>query len=677
ATDLTVTTVTSSATINSSGTVTISDGAFSGNLVTGALTKVTAGTLTLSGSNATPGPITVNGGTLVLANATDTLASNADLIANSGTVIDIQGNTDTIGTLTVNDADLNGTGRLTATTYALNDGAIVRANLGDGTATVNGEVRALSTLGVGALDLTIANGGVLRGLAEDELPGGNRSFTIDGDLTTDDGGRLAPGASPGTTIVTGDWTQNGTFETELAGLAGAGVAGGHDQIQVGGVITLGATSVLDIRRDGTFTEPVRGDLFRIIVGDLTNQSFATVGTQFSTGLVLDLVDGTLIGTGLPVLNSAGQVDLRDIPGLDANTIAIVGAFQAQAFSADANGVQMNSANDPLIGTPAAQGIRALLTTPIGAGNGIQAASPESFAGESAYAVRATRHYADTALNSPALALAGDVSLFAAYSGHSAETDSSIAAGDYELTGSGALAGVRMPVGDSPVVVGLYAAFDEGDIRSMHRDAEVSGLTLGLIGEAAVGERTAVTASIAHGEYESDSLRNSLFGGRARARDIDSDVLHLSVGLRHDWIKEKNRGFSPYVEFRYTDASTEAFGEAGTFDRLNVEAIDYTSLEGELGARGYIMVTEKFAFNGQLGVAQDFGDDDTDVAARLAAGGQRFVVNSEGFGATTVSAGLGVSYDVTDRLRLGAGVKAGLVTDADTALNYHVGGSFRF
>ncbi len=675
ATNLTVTTINSSATIASSGVVTISDGAFSGSQTSGGLTKVSAGTLTLSGSSTTAGPVTINGGTLVLANAANTLANNAAVVANAGTTLDIQGNTDTVGSLQVNAANVVGTGTLTAATYDLNDGAVIRANLGDGVATVEGQVRVLSTLGAGNLDLTVLNGGTLRGLAGDA----NRSFTIDGDLTVATGGTLAPGASPGFTVVTGDWTQNGVFATELAGTGGAGVANGHDQIQVGGDITLGGSSTLAIQRDGAlgFVEPARGNTFRIIVGDLTNQKFATVTTQFSTGLVLDLADGTLIGTGLPAApgSTSGLTNLATIPGLDANTIALVNAFQQQAFAGDPNGVQLNSsvAN----GTPAGAALRALLTTPIGAQNGIQRVSPENFAGESAYAVRATRHYADTALHAPTLARAGDWSLFAAWAGHSASTDSSPAAGDYDLEGSGTVAGARLPFGES-TVLGVYAAFDSGDVSGLHRTGDVTGQVFGLLAETAVGEKNTLTASVATGNYESDSSRASLYGGRARANGIDIDALHLSVGLSHAIVAEEDRGFSPYVEFRYTDSSSSAFREAApAFDALAVQAIDYTSLEGELGARGFIMVTDKFGFNAQVGVTQEFGDDNVAVRARLANGGAPFQVRSPGFGDTALGAGLGSTYDFTPAFRVGAGVKAAIVSDADTAVTYHVGGSFRF
>jgi autotransporter-associated beta strand protein len=662
-TDLDVTTLNGTALINSSGVVTVANGSFGGSIASGELTKVSADTLTLSGTSTSTGVVTVWAGTLELANATDTLGNDAALVVNAGATVDLGANTDTVGSFTSNAGTLDGTGTLTAATYDLNDGSVTNANLGDGTGTISGDVRLNASTGAGTF--TILNGGTLRGVGT----------SLGGNLVVDVGGTLAPGASPGITTIAGDWTQNGTVAIELAGLGGAGAVNGHDRVNVGGVITLGPASTLDLQRFGAYGEPDRGDSFRIISGNIANQVFANVTSEFTTGLVLDLADGTLYGTGLTGVGPSRRVDLTTLPGLDSNTLALVGALQADAFAVDpVNGVQFNSSLGA--GAPAGAAIRALLTSAIGPSNGINTVSPESFAAETGYAVRATRHYTDTALTTAPVLRTGDFSLFAAYSSHQSGTDSSVNMADYEIDGSGGLVGGRMAF--NRVSFGAFAAFDSGQIESTYRRADVDGMVYGLFAEAALTERFILGASVFTGSYESDSSRASLFAGpRARADGIESTAHGFSLGLRHDLVKTGRVGFSPYVEFNYTDSSSDAFVETGAADALAVDSIDYTSLRGELGARGYIMVTNRFSFTGQLGVSQEFGDDETEVNGRLVSGVNSMRVVSPGPGDTAVTAGAGVRFDATPRLFLNAGINAAMVSDADTSTSFHVGGGMKF
>ena len=104
------------------------------------------------------------------------------------------------------------------------------------------------------------------------LTGGTLSVTsIQGSLTNQ-GGTLAPGTSPGSTMITGDYIQQSgtTLAIEIGG-ATQGVD--FDFVNVGGTATLAGT--LDVSLLGGFT-PVAGEEITIL----------TAGTIINNGLVL-------------------------------------------------------------------------------------------------------------------------------------------------------------------------------------------------------------------------------------------------------------------------------------------------------------------------------------------------------------------------------------------------------
>jgi len=105
------------------------------------------------------------------------------------------------------------------------------------------------------------------------------------------GGTLAPGGSIGKTIITGAYDQSSgaTLEIELDGLAGPGVAGGNDVLQVNQGVTL--AGILDVLVN--FPAPENA-VFQIL---LANGSGPISGT-FQTPDGLELTEGTIFyGTG--------------------------------------------------------------------------------------------------------------------------------------------------------------------------------------------------------------------------------------------------------------------------------------------------------------------------------------------------------------------------------------------
>jgi autotransporter-associated beta strand protein len=132
------------------------------------------------------------------------------------------------------------------------------ANTYAGTTTVNGgvlQVDNTSGSGTGSGPVTVNSGGKLGGTG-----------TIAGDLTNN--GVVAPGDSPGTLHVGGNFSQgnSGTLEIEIASLFS------FDQLMVSGMASLGGT--LDVTLDGYAGHA--GDIFTILKSSGLSGNFTTL-----------------------------------------------------------------------------------------------------------------------------------------------------------------------------------------------------------------------------------------------------------------------------------------------------------------------------------------------------------------------------------------------------------------
>lgn len=221
---------------------------------------------------------------------------------------------------------------------------------GDLTISTDGEVRVADDTVVWSTGELYLDGGLLETGALD-VSAGAFSFTA-GTLTADtvtgdvvnEGGTVAPGASPGTTTISGDYTQltDAALEIELGGLT---PGTGHDQLIVdGAMINLAGT--LDLVHLSGYGMSV-GDVFDVVTftGALAGV-FETVTTSSQDGLLYDVEvtygEGvitvevlTIVATLPGDANGDGQVDILDLDILSGNFGTTVGATLAEGdFNGD-------------------------------------------------------------------------------------------------------------------------------------------------------------------------------------------------------------------------------------------------------------------------------------------------------------------------------------------------------
>ncbi|MEF7615530.1 autotransporter-associated beta strand repeat-containing protein, partial [Aquincola sp. MAHUQ-54] len=276
----------------------------------GSFEKTGAGTLVLSGANGATGALAVKAGAVEvtgsLANSAVDVARGAGLavaanalaasstLANAGTV-EVRGD-NTVGAL-VNSGTLGGTGKLTAATYALNDGSVVNANLGAGTLTTQGVV-----LLNGTSDAAVVN--VL----------GDSVLTLGG---VDRLSRQAALSVEGKLVL-------GNGDQTVSTLAGTGRV---DMQAYHLVVTNGGTFTGTLTSSGGSSLSTNG-------GSLSLSGTSAVQTQsldLAGGSSLQLDAGSQLKTGAAVVQSGSTLHLTDGASFQYETLSGNGTIAAANF----------------------------------------------------------------------------------------------------------------------------------------------------------------------------------------------------------------------------------------------------------------------------------------------------------------------------------------------------------
>lgn len=327
--DNTIATLNGSGIVNlNGGTLSVGNGVFSGPITgtnpASGITKVTAGTLTLSGDSTYVGPTLVNGGTLVL---TGTLASQTVNIAVGATLQDQNGGLSSLATVTnngtlalgsddtiaalINSGTINGVNTLTAATYLLQNGSVINANLGTGTLTTTGTVDLNGTSAASIVNVSLGSTFNLNG--SQRLSSG-ANVNVAGTLNVNGASQIINTLNgTGTVFANAFQIQNGgTFSGQFDATAFT-VAGGI-------LIFSGATS---------FTESVtinNGAEWSLINGTVAQNALDVVvqaGGFLNVATTANLTIGNnLINNGLVQLDTTGSIKAVDIITGGGSTIIV-------------------------------------------------------------------------------------------------------------------------------------------------------------------------------------------------------------------------------------------------------------------------------------------------------------------------------------------------------------------
>jgi fibronectin-binding autotransporter adhesin len=305
---------------------TATTGTFAGTVSgSGSLTKTGTGTLAMRAGTTFGGAVNVNQGTLAYA-ASNVFSGSASLVV-AGGVLDMRTFTDTVGGFAITTGTLNGTGTLTAPTYALGGGSVA-ASLGSGTANVTastalGGRSAATVVNVTSGTLTLGSAG--RFSAAPRVTGsagaaivlaGSETFGSlagSGNVVVG-GGTLTTGGNHTTTVFSGTISGAGGLTKSGSGgftLAGANTHGGATRVNSGTLtlanpVAISGSSAVVVAGGVFDLGPFSGSVRSVTVTGGTLSGTGTLTTAGTYALGGGLVAANL-GTGL--IRSTGRASL--------------------------------------------------------------------------------------------------------------------------------------------------------------------------------------------------------------------------------------------------------------------------------------------------------------------------------------------------------------------------------
>ncbi|MEV8520194.1 autotransporter-associated beta strand repeat-containing protein [Dyella marensis] len=560
------------------------DGSFAGVVSgTGALTKLGAGTLTLSGANSYSGGTTISAGTLQgdASSLQGSIVDNAALVINQGSDATFNGSisgSGTLlksgaGTLTLDTANpLTGATTVAAGTLIVGDNSHPGATLG-GAVTVNGGATLGGIGTIGALDLS---------------------------------GTVVPGNTTGTLTVTG----NAVFHNGSSYQVGATPQGQSSRIVVGGTASILGGSVLVLGQPGNYAP--RTDYTILTAAQGLSGQFGAVSANL-TFLT-------------PVLSyTANAVNLS----LQRNDVSFESVANTSNQKNTAGALEHLDPNSPLYD--------ALLTLdPATARHAFDQLSGEMH-GSIGTALFDDSHYVRDAINNHLLGASyggqnaegatgsGNI-VWSSLWGHWGDHDSDGNAHDMNANGSGVLVGADTAIDDLRVGGLVGHGQNSLNVRELGSTAHAKANYAGLYASWNLGN-IRLRGGAAYAWQKIDTTRRIAFGTYSGVAQANYDANTAQAYIDGSYVFQLDRAtVEPYLNLSQVHVRTDAFTEHGSDAALAVDGSSSNLTVATAGVRGSLQLGPGglHAYAG-VGYQHASGDRVPERRQRFAAGADDFTV----------------------------------------------------
>jgi len=624
------------------------DGTFAGVVSgTGSLTKLGAGTVTLSGANTYSGGTTISAGALqgdttsLQGNITD----NASLIFNQGSagafggVVSGTGALTKLGagTLTLSGANTYSGGTTISAGALQGDASSLQGNITDNAALIfnqgtdavfNGAISGSGTLlksGTGTLTLdtvnplsgatTVAAGTLIVG--DNSHPGATlgSAVTVNGGATLggigtigglDLSGTVVPGNTTGTLTVTG----NAVFRNGSSYQVGATPQGQSSRIVVGGNASILGGSVLVLAQPGNYAP--RTDYTILTAAQGVSGQFGAVSANL-TFLT-------------PVLSyTANAVNLS----LQRNSTSFESVADTKNQQNTAGALDHLDPNSPLID--------ALLgLDPDSARHAFDQLSGEMH-GSITTALFDDSHYVRDAINNHLLgasyggqnaegATGNGTMVWSSLWGHWGDHDSDGNAHAMNANGSGLLVGADTAIGDVRLGGVVGHGQNSLNVRELGSTAHAKATYAGLYASWNLGN-IRLRGGVAYAWQKIDTTRRMAFGPFSGVAQANYDANTAQAYVDGGYAFQFDRGtLEPYVNLSQVHVRTDAFTEHGTIAALSVNGSSSNLTAAIGGVRGSLQLGPGGlqAYAG-VGYQHAWGDTVPERRQRFVAGADNFSV----------------------------------------------------
>jgi len=673
----------------------------------GGLTKEGTGTTTLTGDNAHTGVTTVLDGTLVLLGADvqfqgetigNAIADAGDVAVDTGATLQVD---KTEAVLNLIDGP-NGGGDV-----QLGDNDLII--LGDQANPFTGSITGDEEVEVEEGATFFSDGNINSNVRNRGRFGGNPNIT--GNFTNEPGGTHAPGNSIGTTVIAGDYNENGTLEIEVNGSAvDESTESDLVDVNAGGQATIDDAAVINVLGvDGGDPELADGDTFKIIDAEggilinlelfNDNANGERIVEDFPTfDFILELSEGgdelfltTDLSSILAVLQEAGAgnanqlgiagavddanigggdifVDFTDEIDLDDTDAVLAGLNElAPTISQPTRRVTVDNARATTLGLSAYLNSRRRNAPMLGMVNqGSSFGSMLAFGAEDpsmlAMAAQAADEGDDEAASAfeaspadgggeprPSATMSDNrIGAFARGLGVFQSQDGDGDRAGFDADAFGGMAGVDYQA-DNDLLLGLSLGYvrSEVDLDDQLGNYDTHTVRVGPY----VSWNPApwfVDASLTYGYHDFDSTRNVPMLGQSLSSDHTGHDATAFARLGHEWQTDFGLYITPEVAGQYTLLYEEDYAESGGSAALDVDSRTSHSLRSRVG------VTLSYPFS-----HFQIEEGDVTLIPEVYLGWEHEFLDDENIDGTFVSGGGAFSFDVNEADRDSIIVAAGM------------------